>query len=37
MQNKAFSKLLKLIFTQSKKAEEYLHNKCAIESIEAVI
>lgn len=41
MQNKAFTKLLKqlekLTFTQSKKAEEYLHNKCTIESIEDTI
>lgn len=41
MQNKAFTKLLKqlnkLTLTQSKKVEEYLHNKCAIESIEDTI
>jgi len=38
MQNKAFTRLLrqlnKLTFDQSKKAEEYLHNKCTVESIE---
>ena len=38
MKNKTFIRLLKqlkrLIFTQSKKAEEYLHNKYAIVSIE---
>ena len=41
MQSKTFTKLFKqlekLTFTQSKKAEEYLHNKCAIESIEDTI
>lgn len=41
MQNKAFTKLLKqlekLTFTQSKKAQEYLNNKCTMESIEDTI
>ncbi len=41
MQNKAFTQLLKqlekLTFGQSKKAEEYLHHKCAIEDIEDTI
>ena len=41
MKNKAFTQLLKqlekLTFSQSKKAEEYLHNKCTIENIEDAI
>ncbi len=41
MKNKAFNKFLKqlekLTFTQSKKAEEYLHNKYTIESVEDTI
>ena len=41
MKDKAFTQLLKqldkLTFDQSKKAEEYLHHKCAIESIEDTV